>query len=435
MSDGLNIGKTWTVNVPAGSTRTVSPNLWQYSLFPYSTSPSIMYPSDGLSVMNDTQLFNFDYGVTSFMDTSANMFYQFMPMMKQWMAQQAEMYQKIMTNLHSNTNINVTNPENDDETKIDGTKAIDKEKIETVLNKIAKNPNHKDNFNKEITFTNKDGNEEKTTLLRRLIDLSKQYIDDKSTAEISEENFEILWDIAGKYAKTGKLSSSDYDKLVEIAQKPGGPGAYVKPADDKKKDKNEKTGVRPEKNKEVLNSNEYTTIAENFKKALYHWGTTRELLYSSSRKLNEYNILEVYNEFYESYGIEEGENLVDAIFDDCDGWGTGERNTWLGTRFGSTNDAQPHIERIDKALIARAERFAQNNPEVAAKYGYLKEVEKPTDEQKKGLIEVGGKYYDPEQLNIASSLIDSSTRETTSSNIQNFVEKLAKAEKEAYKED
>ena len=378
MSDGLNIGKTWTVNVPAGSTRTVSPNLWQYSLFPYSTSPSIMYPSDGLSVLNDTQLFNFDYGVTSFMDTSANMFYQLMPMMKQWMAQQAEMYQKIMSSLHSNTNISKTNTENDDETKIDGTKVIDKEKVETVLDKIANNPKHKGNFNKEITFTNKDGKEEKTTLLRRLIDLSKQYIDDKSTAEISEENFEILWDIAGKYAKTGKLSSSDYDKLVEIAKNPGGPGAYVKPADDKDNDDDDKkpslTDVVNEKKNNQTYQTEVSTIAENYKDALYNWGTRYDALNAATKAITADNIVEVYDKFYKQYGINKGETLIEAIYDDFSDWTdswygiTGSASTFLAIHDKVAERAQNHINnygdkdgKLKKALDTFNTKFEAIN--------------------------------------------------------------------------
>ena len=363
MSDGLNIGKTWTVNVPAGSTRTVSPNLWQYSLFPYSTSPSIMYPSDGLSVLNDTQLFNFDYGVTSFMDTSANMFYQLMPMMKQWMAQQAEMYQKIMSSLHSNTNISKTNPENDDETKIDGTKVIDKEKVETVLDKIANNPKHKDNFNKEITFTNKDGKEEKTTLLRRLIDLSKQYIDDKSTAEISEENFEILWDIAGKYAKTGKLSSSDYDKLVEIAKNPGGPGAYVKPDDGKTKPE-PKSSLRSDANviERAKAENGYISIAEEYYfKAMDGPGTDKELLGRASEEVNKDNIIETiqaFNEHNDYYG--DTLTLAEKIFDECSSWGTGNNHGWLTTNGWGRDDAKPFIKKISESLIDRATEFVED---------------------------------------------------------------------------
>ena len=435
MGDGLSIGKTWTVNVPAGSSRTVSPNLWQYSLFPMGTTPSVMYPSDGLSNFNDSQLMGFDYGVSSLMDTSTNLYMQVMPMLKQWMAQQAEMYQKIMANLHSNTNINVNN-NNNDNSNIDGTTVIKESQIKDVLNSIANDPNNKDRFSKEITITNKDGKEEKTTLLRRLIDLSKQYQDDPTTAEISEENYKLLWDIAGKYAKTGELSTEDYGKLLEIAKNPGGPGAYVEEDNEQEETQSE----RPAKNQEVLNAAEagspdnYKSLAREYVKALYEaWGTDVSKLYelTSEKNMNEYNVLEVYNEFAQlGEARKYNETLVDAIFADCDGWGGGEAFWGMGS-----NDAKPHIDAIDKAFVARAKHFAQNNPEVAAKYGFLKEVTNPTDEQKEKLIAVGGKYYDPQQINVPDTLIDKKQREVTSQNIKAFAEKLTKAEKEAYGEE
>lgn len=437
MGEGLSIGKTWTVNVPADSTRTVSPNLWQYSLFPMGTTPTIMYPSDGLSNFNDSQLMNFDYNVSSLMDTSANMFYQIMPMMKQWMAQQAEMYQKIMASLHSNTNVTVTDSANKDNTEIDGTKVIKENQIEKVITKISTDPNNSDRFNKEITITNKDGKEEKTTLLRRLIELSKQYQDDPTTAEISDGNYELLWDIAGKYAKTGELSTSEYKTLLEIAKNPGGPGAYVKSSEENKDKENK--GTRPAKNKSVLDAAEagspdnYKSLAKEYVAALYKaWGTDEDKLYdlTNEKHMNEYNVLEVYNEFAQlGEARKYGETLTDAIFADCAGWGGGEAFLGLGN-----NDAKPHITAIDKAFVSRAKHFAQNNPEVAAKYGFLKEITNPTDEQKKDLIEVDGTYYDPSQINVPATLIDEKQRETTSDNIQKFAERLTKAEKEAYGE-
>lgn len=430
MTDSLNIGKTWTVTVPAGSGRTIGQNMWQYSVFPMSTAPSIMYPCDKLSSMNDAQLMNFDFGTTQFLDSSTNIMYQVMPMMKQWMAQQAELYQKIMENLHSSSKVTVENPDKKD--NIDGTKVIKESKINSVLNRIAADPVNKDRFTKNIEYTDSKGNKvTDKNLLQRLIQLSIEYYETPDTAEISEENYKLLWDIADKYDKTGELSTSDYKVLLEIAKNPGGPGAYQKPADD---DNGPKKAIRPADNQAAIAKCEPQNIATQFKQALYDpcVGTDTDILYSASKSLNEHNIIEVFNEFGDSYGIQHGENLIDAIFDDCEGWGGGE--AWLG--FGA-NDAKPHVDRINKALLTRATHFAQKNPEVAAAYGFLKEVnvENPEDkEQTKGLIKVADKYYDPKQLNIPSTLIDSKERTVTSENIQKFVDKLSKAEKEAYGE-
>ena len=441
MGDGLSIGKTWTVTVPSDSARTINSNLWQYSVFPYTTPPSVMYPCDSLSSMNDTQLMNFDYSVGSFMDMSTSLYANIMPMMKQWMAQQAEMYKKIMENLHSNTRITNPNPSDDDDdtSKIDGKKHVKEAKVVETLQRMANNPDIKSRFNTEITYTNKEGKDVKAKLIDRLTALCEEYRKSPDTAELSEDNFNTIWDIAGKFVKTGELTTADYKALLEIAKNPEGPGAYKKSDDDDDDDDGKKKGVRPQKNQDVLTAaeagsdNNYEQLAERFQNALYRPGTNRKELYTltSEKLMNEYNVLEVYNEFGQlDEARQYNESLVEAIFDDCDGWY--DCAEYWGSR---KNNAKPHIVAIDKAFIARAQRFAKNNPEVAAKYGYLKEVTNPTAEQKKKLIEAGGKYYDPEQLNIESTLIDKKDRDITVENFEKFAEKLTKAEKEAYGEE
>ena len=355
MGDGLNIGQTWIVNVPDSTTRTVSPNLWQYSLFPNGTAPSVMYPCDGLTNLNDAQLMNFDYGVTSFADTSANMYQIVMPMLKQWMAQQAEMYQKIMSSLHSNTNINVNNNNNNNnDSNIDGTKVIKESQIKDVLNRIANDPNNKDRFNKEITITNKDGKEEKTTLLRRLIDLSKQYQDDPTTAEISEENYKLLWDIAGKYAKTGELSTEDYGKLLEIAKNPGGPGAYKEDDED---GENTDTETPVQRSANYLNG--YMSKEANhstgqlFFDAMNGAGTNKGKMKQACEATNKYNVMEVLGEYNQINAYVNGEDWIDAVFDDCDNWGSGEGGKWYC--FGmDDDDAKPFVDKLSYAMIERA---------------------------------------------------------------------------------
>lgn len=372
MTDSLNIGKTWTVTVPAGSGRTIGQNMWQYSVFPMSTAPSIMYPSDKLSSMNDAQLMNFDFGTTQFLDASTNIMYQVMPMMKQWMAQQAELYQKIMENLHSSSKVTVENPDNKD--NIDGTKVITKDQINSILNKIAADPANKDRFNGEITITNKDGKEEKTTLLRRLIQLSKEYQEAPDTAEISEENYKLLWDIAGKYDETGELSTSDYKVLLEIAKNPGGPGAYKKPEEKPETKATPMTDIANYKKTDVEYKNQVTNIAADYKNALFSWGTKDGPLQSATDSITADNIVEVYDKFNRKYGVDEGETLIESIYNDFDDW----TNSWYGIKgsastFTAIHDklaerAQNHIEKygdkdgnLKKALASFNAQFESIN--------------------------------------------------------------------------
>ena len=347
MVDSLNIGNTWTVTVPAGGYRNIGQNMWQYSMFPMSTAPSIMYPSDKLSSMNDTQLMNFDFGTTQFLDTSTNMFYQIMPMMKQWMAQQAEMYQKIMSSLHSSSSVTVTNPGT-----VDGTNVIKESQINSVLNKIATDPANKDRFTSKIEYVDKDGKTVKDkNLLQRLIQLSKEYQETPDTAEISEENYKLLWDIAGKYAKTGELSTSDYKILLEIAKNPGGPGAYKKPEEKPETKATPMTDIANYKKTDVEYKNAVTNIAANYKQALFGLGTEYAPLQSATDSITADNIIEVYDEFNRKYGVNEGETLIESIYNDFDDW----TNSWYGitgsaATFTAIHDklaerAQNHIEK------------------------------------------------------------------------------------------
>lgn len=364
MGDGLSIGKTWTVQVP-NTGRTISQNNWQYSLFPMATAPSVMYPCDSLSNYNDAQLMNFDFNTSCFLDSSVNMFYQLMPMMKQWMAQQAEIYQKTMESISANTKINIKKvTPNDDPEEIDGKKEIKETEINSTLNKMATDPKTAERMNRKITYTDKDGKEIKDkTLLQRLIELSKQYQenpDKPEIIEISKENYELLWDIAGKFAKTGELSREDYAKLIEIATNPGGPGAYKKA--DEHDDKESKT--RPEKYQAVLDNTEamnyYKKLSAAYKEALYNGDATEETLAELTKDTNKYNILEVYKDFNKYYGRLEDENLIDAIFDDTTRWG---KTRWTDELL--SDDAKPSITTLSEALIARTNDVIKNNPKLA----------------------------------------------------------------------
>lgn len=425
MGEGLSVNKSWTVQVPT-SGRTVSQNLWQYSIFPNATAPSIMYPCDGLSNYNDKALMGFDFDTTNFLDTSTNMIYQLMPMMKQWLAQQAQIYQKTMENISGNTTINIKKTAQDDiNGEIDGKSAIKEDAINQTINKMASDPKTADRMNREITFTDKDGKEQKTTLLRRLIALSKEYQenpDRPEIVEISQENYELLWDIAGKYAETGELSREDYAKLIEIATNPGGLGAHGK-VDPEKGSK----GTRPAKNQAVLDAaeagspNNYKQLADDAAKAMYRLGTDTELLDKVKLQTNKNNVVEISNYFYEAHGENEGENIIDAIFADCQSWGKG--NHWY-----TDDDPKPYVTRFSNALIERTEDLIKNNPnmndeDVKALKQACAELKTSIDDKniKKGSILTGN--------------ISSECAKGISQKYQALLDKLTKMEKSIYSED
>lgn len=434
MGEGLSVNKSWTIQVP-NSGRTVSQNLWQYSIFPMATAPSVMYPCDGLSNMNDMQLMNFDFNTSNFLDSSTNMIYQLMPMMKQWMAQQAELYQKTMEGISGSTKIKIKTPEDETVRKdgsIDGTKVIKETEINKTITKMATDPTVADRINKEITYKDKDGKEQKTTLLRRLIELSKEYQENPDNPEIiqiSKENYELLWDIAGKYSKTGELSRSDYAQLVEIAKNPGGPGAYKA---DKGGNDDKKTGERPAKNQAVLDAAEagspdnYKDLALDIKKSLYGLGTDTDMLNLVNDKINQYNVLEITSEFNKKYGRYKNENIIDAIFDDCSGWGCG--NFWH-----NQGDAEPYVNQLSDSLIKRAENIIKNNKSLnekdieALKAACKKLQNVKNDDNIEYLKSVS---WDNEKENMTPE-----SRKAISSAYQDLFKQLEKVEEEIYKNE
>lgn len=423
MTDSLNIGKTWTVTVPAGNGRTIGQNMWQYSVFPMSTAPSIMYPCDKLSSMNDAQLMNFDFGTTQFLDSSTNIMYQVMPMMKQWMAQQAELYQKIMENLHSSSKVTVENPDKKD--NIDGTKVIKESEINSVLNRIAADPVNKDRFTKNIEYTDSNGNKvTDKNLLQRLIQLSIEYYETPDTAEISEENYKLLWDIAGKYDKTGELSTSDYKILLEIAKNPGGPGAYQKPADEGDDDSKEAT--RPEKYQAAIDNTEdykhYKKLSQSFKDTLYDSDATEDSLALITKDVNKYNVLYIAKDFEKYHGNLNEENLIDAIFDDTSRWG---KTRWSDELL--SDDAKPSVTSLSNALIERANDLIKNNSKLEKS-----KVEALSSQVKSLQNAIQNVKF--QTLGWSVQSLTSESKENISQNFQGLVDKLMELETEIYGE-
>src|SRR5574344_1545286 len=343
MGNGLNLG----------SMSSYYPNPWQYAIFPQGTSSSVMSPSDPMTVSNDSAQLGFDYDVTSLLYGSNALANQLIPMMKKWQAQQAEMYQKFMTGISSGTNTNIESRFSDPD-KIDGTRQIKDTQVADTIAKMGASSGTAERMNKEITYKDKNGKEQKTTLLRRLIELSKQYIenpDDPDKVEISDENFKKVWDIAGKFAKTGELSREDYKTLIDIAKNPG--GASAADEKDKKKDKKAEPVARSAAYADGHAAAEgNAAVADTFLSAMDGAGTNKGEMKSACESTSKYNVIEVFDKFKSINSYSKGESWIDAVFDDCDNWGSGESKWYC---FGcDDDDAKPFVEKLSTAMIERA---------------------------------------------------------------------------------
>lgn len=326
-------------------------NPWSYSLFPGVANSNVIYPSDSASVWNDANLFRFDSDANRLLNGSTALCQQMIPAMNDWYAKVAETFQKIMMSIQSgNSTVNINN----NNTNIDpSTGKLKEGQIIKELNKMGAGASTKDRMAAEVTFKDKDGNEKKTTLLRRLISLTKEYQEHPDTAELSKENYDKIWDIAGKYAKTGELSTEDYKTLLEIAKNPGASTTEESSDSEGESDKIE-TSFTDEQNAKkqgetgAVFKQGVDAAVDGYKNGLIGWGTDYTQLDAGQAALNSDNVIEVWDQYYKQVGINQGETLVDSLYNDFDDWTDGVFTTGGASRFTAIADAL--VERANGLL-------------------------------------------------------------------------------------
>lgn len=408
MADSLSVNnnKSWKVHVP--QYQSVS-NPWAYSLF--NASPTVMHPETNDSAYWDKQRFNFGGDATSYLNNSAALNEQLMPQLQAWQAGIAKQFQEIMMKIQGGNGANGANGVNIDANEATsannaGTNRLKEGKIISTLNKMGADSSIKDRFNKEITIKDKDGNEQKTTLLRRLIELTKEYQESPDDCELSTGNYRLIWDIAGKYAETGELTTEDYKILLDIAKTPGGEKADEK---DNKKDE-----VKEKPHAEKRTSEKITSLIDDFVKGIEnggYWGTDKGKIANAldpNTGISKDNILEVLDGYKKTIRNHpnEKQDLISGILDDFGGWGDGDATWWsLGM---SSDDAKPRLEAIREALVNRAKAFVKEHGEDK---GITKE--------------------DIENFNLPESRNDDAIKTM----FNDFIAKLTEAESSVYGED
>ncbi len=337
------------INLSAGTL-----NPWSYSIFPGVAGSNVIYPSDSASVWNDANLLRFDSDANRLLNGSTALCQQMIPMMDAWYARVAEAFQKIMMSIQSgNTNINITGP--NPNTNIDpATGKLKEGQIIRELTKMGSGASTKDRMGVEVTFKDKDGNTHKTTLLRRLISLTKEYQEHPDNCELSEENYKKIWDIAGKYAKTGDLSTEDYKTLLEIAKNPG-KSTSVDGEDpvDETEEKPEtpftdERNAKTEGESGAVFQQGVDAAVDGYKNGLIGWGTDYDQLNAGQAALNSDNVIEVWDKYYKTVGVNHGETLVDSLYNDFDDWTDGVFTTGGASRFTAIADAL--IERANSLI-------------------------------------------------------------------------------------
>lgn len=320
---------------------------WPYDMMGAASyvSPSILSPNDSMGALNDTMLFNNNAGVDRLVNDSTFMYQNSMPMMQNFMATMAKHWQEMMLNMSKmkpGTNVSSTNS-SDNSSSASGSGKLGEDKIISTLEKMGAGDAVSDRVNQKITVNGKD-----TTILRRLIELCDGYRKDPENAEISKDNYEKVWEIAGKYAKNGTISSEDFAILKKIALNP------------KAKDKDEEeekptVARRPVGNiREIANKTTgIEQIADDFFEAMDGCGTDKPLMRKASKNVTKDNVLEVVDAYNKQNKYKDGLTLVEKIFDDMDDWGS--QTYWL------TDDAaKPFVTDLSSALVDRTKQLIKN---------------------------------------------------------------------------
>lgn len=328
---------------------------WQYSPFGAAgyVSPSITYPVDTLGSNNDMALFFNNAGVDRFVADSTYLSNAVMPSLNNIMANMAQSWQNMMLNIsrgNSSWNFGTINGNNPFSIEYrngvssgNGSQKIKESEIISGLEKMGKGKAVSEIMNQKITL--EDGTE--ITLLERLLDLVNEYRKDPENAELSEENYNKIWEIVDRYTKNGDLSTADIKVLKNIALDPGS-----------KADKNDTTKditERPYRNGMVVAAPDTAVnpIVEKIMDSMYCGGTKKNDLENSFLEINKDNVLEILNAFEEKSKFKKrgGDmTLVEKIFDEMNGW---DGNTWFMTR----DKAKVYVSHLSEKLIERTQEL------------------------------------------------------------------------------
>ena len=340
-------------------------DMWQYSMLPLGTVPSVAYPQDSLSSLNDQNLFKFNCYAGNVLNQTA-MTNQFVDnWAQQFNARLTQWYQNMMSNLSFNTNISgwpgfpgmpsITGGCNCGHAgrsgRAGGAEGVDKKKDEmddlTVwkyMARLGSVDTYGEKFKEKVKL--KDGTE--TTYVDRLTQLCKDYVADNELG-LTESEFAACKEAAVKMKKSGKIDKSDYQALKAIVD------AHLS---NKKKD-----GDGADDSEGVVRDGEYANwhytqdatiadIAELYGGAVRGAGTDKDELQQATESVNKYNVIEVLDKFDRLNAYHTGEDWITAIMDEGNDWNGKQGGAWYC--FGMDDDTmRPFVNVLAEAMYAR----------------------------------------------------------------------------------
>lgn len=297
-------------------------NVWSYDF-------SCMYPQDGISTLNDSALYSFDFATNNLVNQVAALNSKWMPLLNKYMADVSQWYQNTMLNISSNTNYNinpfgpintVNNPGNTNGTGNTNNSYADKIKetdVSTFMKRLFNDPRLKDSFEFNYKFQLEDGTQ--VTLMEKLNELIKDYLNNKgSGAILSDEEFMKIREIAGKYAKTGDITADDFATLKSIVE------AHLekKEEDDDpnppKDPETPATTARPVAYQEGHASQDVSGVAQLSFNAMDGMGTNKNKLNQSILEIDKHTVIEFLDE-YEKID-NNGDTWIRKFWGDFDHW-------------------------------------------------------------------------------------------------------------------
>ena len=328
-------------------------SLWSYDF-------SAMSPQDSLGTWNDSGLFNFDWATNNLVNQVAMFNAKWMPILNKYMSNMSAWYQNSMMNLSSGTNVNIgqlppvnntTNPTVNNGKSSGFADKIDESDVSAFIGRLGSDPKWQAALGGKIKL--EDGTE--TTILQRLMDLINDYMINENP-ELSEEEFNKIREIAGKYAKTGKIDRDDFITLKKIVESHTTKIGEKESKEDTEEDTDSNAVTRPNQNiiERAQSAYGYKKTAELYFEAMDGAGTNKTELAKASKATTKYNVVETiqtFNEHNEMNG--DGLTLPEKIFDECNNWGTGNNHGWLTQNGWGDDDAKPFIKRIKESLVSR----------------------------------------------------------------------------------
>ncbi len=318
-------------------------NLWSFDL-------SGMSPQDSIGTLNDVQLFNFDVNTNNLVNQVALFNAKMKPALDAYMAKMASWYQQMMMGLSANTNTNINwnnffpsvnnansnSNVNNSNSNSGFADKIDESDVSSFIGRLGADPKWQEAFSEKITL--KDGTE--VTMLQRLMDLINDYMTNENP-ELSEDEFNQIREIAGKYAKTGKIDRDDFIKLKSIIK------AHTDKLGEDDDGTDDTTKATRSPNYADGHVADMSGAAQLSYNAMDGAGTNKEKLRNSIDKTNKYNVVEFLNAYDEI--DPDGNTWIRKFWGDFDHYdNSGESSN----PFGHDN-AKPILDKVVEKLNER----------------------------------------------------------------------------------